>query len=236
MSSPPPYLYLLSHIAKALIKQAENEIAAKSEAAFPLAGIVVGLLLRGHAAFGDILFSRLNKKCPWVIPYFPSRGPQQPRAEYEKSTGQGADESTADYIVRMGGILTLYFSILQTPMTRLISALPSGAAPTPEQLVALVCPPLRLPAAWTWISHVLKDPLRSTPAAAHLINVWVNIASPELAKVYGPGQVGKILRAIKGEGIDGGLIKGDAESSRQQLGLAVEQWRAGEYPNGRTWE
>jgi nucleoporin GLE1 len=72
---PVAYCYLLSHLSKALIKQAEHEIAANTDAAFPLGRIVVGLLLRGHAAFGEVLFARLVKKCPWVVPYYPSRQP-----------------------------------------------------------------------------------------------------------------------------------------------------------------
>jgi nucleoporin GLE1 len=74
-SIPLPYAYLLSHLSKGLIKQAESEVSAKAEAAFPLARVVVGLLLRGHAALSDVLFARLVKKCPWVIPFYPSKLP-----------------------------------------------------------------------------------------------------------------------------------------------------------------
>ena len=75
LSQPPPkpYCYLSSHLSKALVKQATEEVSAKPDAAFPLGRVVTGLLLRGHAAFGDILFARLVKKCPWVIPFYPSR-------------------------------------------------------------------------------------------------------------------------------------------------------------------
>ena len=73
MNPPEPYLYLLSHTAKGLIKQAENEVNVKPDAAFPLARIVLGLLLRGHAVFGEILFARFVKKCPWVLPFYPPR-------------------------------------------------------------------------------------------------------------------------------------------------------------------
>lgn len=73
MSTPKPYAYLLSHLSKALIKQAETEVSAKAEAAFPLARVMVSLFLHGHAALGDVLFARLVKKCPWVVPYYPSK-------------------------------------------------------------------------------------------------------------------------------------------------------------------
>ena len=75
VASPLPlaYLYLLSHISKGLIRQAGTEVSAKQDAGFPLARIVLGLLLRGHAALGDVLMARLVKTCPLVVPYYPSR-------------------------------------------------------------------------------------------------------------------------------------------------------------------
>jgi nucleoporin GLE1 len=72
-NTPKPYAYLVSHLSKALIKQAESEVSAKAEAAFPLARVVLGLILRGHAALSDILFARFVKKCPWVVPFYPSK-------------------------------------------------------------------------------------------------------------------------------------------------------------------
>jgi len=70
---PIGYLYLLSHISKSLLHQAQNEVLAKAEAAFPLAKLVVGLMLRGHAALGEVLISRFVKKCPWVLPFYPAK-------------------------------------------------------------------------------------------------------------------------------------------------------------------
>jgi nucleoporin GLE1 len=74
-SFPPTYGYMLSHTSKALIKQAENEVSAKTEAAFPLGRVVLGLILRGHGAFATVFFARLVKKCPWIIPHYPVRAP-----------------------------------------------------------------------------------------------------------------------------------------------------------------
>lgn len=74
-TTPKSYAYMLSHFSKALIKQAESEVSAKAEAAFPLARVVAGLLLRGHGALGEVLFARLVKKCPWVVPFYPNKQP-----------------------------------------------------------------------------------------------------------------------------------------------------------------
>lgn len=75
-SSPTlSYLYLLSHLSKSLIKQAENEVNAHPESAYPLAKIVLGLCLSGHCLLGEVLMARLVKKCCWVVPYYPAKEP-----------------------------------------------------------------------------------------------------------------------------------------------------------------
>lgn len=75
---PLSYLYLLSHTSKGLIRQAAAEVSAKQDAAFPLARIVLGLMLRGHAALGEVLMARLVKKCPLVVPFYPTRQQVRP--------------------------------------------------------------------------------------------------------------------------------------------------------------
>jgi nucleoporin GLE1 len=67
------YFYMLSQTAKYVIQQAGSQVEANPSAAFPIARIIMGVMLRGHAAFGTVLYARLVKKCPWVVPYWPVR-------------------------------------------------------------------------------------------------------------------------------------------------------------------
>ena len=228
-----PYLYLLSHMSKSILKQAESEVSAKPDAAYPLARVVVLLLLQGHVAFGEILFARFVKKCPWVVPYYPSRVEGQSREEYEKSTGRGTDESAADYIGRMNGILTLYLAIVQTPLDSLLHAM--NTTPTPDQLANVITPPLRFPAAWSWLAHALRDPLPALFPTATLITTWIERVGAEVMRVYGKGQVMKIFQAIMEEGVEAGKIKGDSESARKQLRMALEQVSDLTSPPARHW-
>ncbi|WWC68076.1 uncharacterized protein I206_101995 [Kwoniella pini CBS 10737] len=234
---PKTYAYLLSHLAKALIKQAENEVSAKPDAAFPLARIVLGLLFRGHSALGEIVYTRFVKKCPWVVPYYPTRQTNQSRDEYEKSTGRGPDESIAEYISRMAGICTLYFAILQTPLSSIVPTI-ADSPPTPSQLESLIIPALRFPASWTWMALALKEPVPSYPPTAHLLSSWIDIVAHEAVRVFGRGQMSKIWEVIEREGLGEGLIKGDSEAARQKLRLTLEKWRQGQFevPKGRVWE
>ncbi|ORY21293.1 GLE1-like protein-domain-containing protein [Naematelia encephala] len=240
LSSTPPtaYLYLLSHLSKALIKQAESEVSAKPNAAFPLARIIHGLILRGHGAFGDILMARLVKKCPWVIPFYPAKQPDQSRESYEKSTGRALDESTSEYIQRMGGILILYFSIVQTCLTPLIPTIPSTPTPTPRQLLALYPAALRLPAGWTWLAYALRKPILASAPMASMLAIYVEVVAPAAAEVFGGLQVGKVLVAMKRDCVDRKRVKGESEADRQRLGILVDKWEkeGRRYLQGRDWE
>lgn len=160
---PPSCPTRRTFLAKAFIKQAVNEIVPKTEAALPLSDVVLGLLPRGHAALGEVLFARIVKRYPRAMPYYHAQRQGQCRKKYEKSTGRGVDESLGDYIARMGGILALYFAILQSSLSALVPTLP--APPTPDQLAALIPPVLRLLAAWD-VSNSSSRPRNTSPLRA----------------------------------------------------------------------
>ncbi|OWZ66618.1 hypothetical protein AYX14_05912 [Cryptococcus neoformans] len=232
---PKTYAYLLSHVSKVLITQAQSEITSKPASAFPLAKVVVGLMLRGHAALGDVLFARFVKKCPWVVPFYPAPQANQSREEYEKSTGRGTDESQHEYISRMSSICTLFFAILQTPLMPLIPTLPS--APTPEELDKLIPKPMRLTYAWMWLALALRGPMPASPPIAALLTTWIEIALAEVIRIYGKGQTDKLRESLERQGIQGGEIKGDGGMSRDKLGFVLDKWKSGEdmAMKGRDW-
>ncbi|WFD22056.1 Nuclear pore complex nucleoporin component [Malassezia equina] len=95
------YTWMLNHLSKCLIRQAEQEVAARQETAFPLARLVMGILLRGHAKLGDVFIARLVKKCPWVLGYVPERGTLT-EEEHRKLLGfKTHDETLQSYVSRM---------------------------------------------------------------------------------------------------------------------------------------
>ncbi|ODO08617.1 hypothetical protein L198_00349 [Cryptococcus wingfieldii CBS 7118] len=233
---PRPYAYLLSHISKVLISQAQSEITSKPASAYPLGKIVYGLMLRGHAALGDILFARFVKKCPWVVPFYPARQPNQSREEYEQSTGRGTDESSHEYISRMSSLSTLFFAILQTPIPSLISTLPTPL-PTPQQLEQLIPVPMRLSYAWTWMALALRDPMPASPPIATLVTTWLEIALAECISVYGRIQTDKIREVLEREGLQGGGLKGDGGMALDKLEFVLDRWRKGDDMalKGKDW-
>lgn len=136
----------------------------------------------------------------------------------------------------MGGITSLYFAILQTPLSTLVPTLPTK--PTPAQLPTLFNSPLRFPASWTWLANALRDPMAGMQPIAHLVTAWIEILGKEAILRFGEKQLEKVLTAMYTEGIEGGKVKGDGEAARERLSLVLQEWKAGglQYPKGRNWE
>lgn len=131
----------------------------------------------------------------------------------------------------MAGILTFYFAIVQTALPPLLQAGPPAfAQPTPEVLEAMFVEPLRLPAAWSWLAAIARTPLAGLDPAPLLVAVALEIVGPEMSRVYGQRQVGKVLMALAteglGEGMEGeGVLAIANVPARQRLRLMiVEQW------------
>ena len=82
-AAPEPYVWVLNNLAKALVKQAEQEVTAKLSTAYPLGRVVIGLLLRGHTELGEVLMARLVKKCFWLTGWWL---PKQPASKIRFTT------------------------------------------------------------------------------------------------------------------------------------------------------
>ena len=136
----------------------------------------------------------------------------------------------------MAGIASLYFAILQTPLSSLVPTLPT--VPIPAQLPTLILEPFRFPISWTWLSNACRDPMPAMEPTAQLITAWIETLGKEAIRVFGQKQVGKVLDVVYIAGIEGGKIKGDSEAARQRLGLILQAWKADgiDYPKGRDWE
>ncbi|GAA99036.1 uncharacterized protein L969DRAFT_84222 [Mixia osmundae IAM 14324] len=182
-ATPACYDWLCNHLSKSLIAQAETEITSRREVAFPLARIVLGLILAGHDRFGSVLMARLVKKCFWITAAFPPKASAMTEEEHQKLLGYrpaSAGESSIQYASRQAGILTLWAAIVQTsPMEQ-----PPGPARSTEQL-ALVPKELRPAAAWRWLVLVLKTPLVGLEPIPQMLHVVLEVAGKTLSEAYG---------------------------------------------------
>jgi len=194
------YYWTLNHLAKCLIRQAEQEVAAKQDTAFPLARLVLGLTLLEHTALGEVLMARLVKKCPYVLGYLPPREEGEADAAYRKRLGFKDEESVQMYTNRMSGIAALYFACLQTRLGSVAQVLPATGSVPVAQLAERVPACLQPSRLWTWQVRCTTPPLTQQALVPALWCVFLEVAGPGVLERYGR-QGAKLWRLLLQEGV-----------------------------------
>ncbi|SPC60715.1 related to GLE1 - RNA export mediator [Ustilago sp. UG-2017b] len=221
------YTWILNHLSKCLIRQAEQEVAAKQDTAYPLARVVVWLILLGHVELGDVLMARLCKKCPWVIPAWPGRRKEMDEATYRKVMGyKSADETTENYSNRMNGISAFYFAILQT-----VPSAPPGASTLDLERIPVH---LRSTTLWRWSVRALTPSMAGVAFLDHPMcpstwAVFIEIAGTYALKLYGK-QMRKVFELLLRDGLQGkkaGWLQQDkpyVKAATVRLELLLTDW------------
>lgn len=215
------YIWVLNHLTKCLIRQAEQEVAVKFDTAYPLARVVIWLLLDGHAELGNVLMARLVKKSCWCLGYVPAKTAEQDDAAYSKAVGRASpDETSVQFVTRQSGILAFYFAICQTaPVT------PTGVGAE----VSLVPAHLRMVALWTWQARCVTPPMTRHAIVPSLWATLIEVAGDRVLTTYGR-QASKVWTLLYQQGIMAAraefvkLEDGKAASGRLQL--LLEDWKA----------
>ncbi|KAK0536012.1 Nuclear pore complex nucleoporin component [Tilletia horrida] len=235
-ANPAIYTWILNHLAKCLIRQAEQEVAAKLSTAFPLARVVVWLIFSGHSELGDVLMARLVKKCCYLVGCWPAKRETQSDAEYRKQLGRpSSEETTHAFNSRMSGIFALYCAILQTVPTAPPTA-SGGQAPLNLELMPAQFRTERL---WIWQARALNKPMSDHPLTPTLLATCFEVAGKRAQAYYGR-QMAKLWRVLLVEGIRGhraGFVSkyvgpgvdpnaedGGAKAASARLQLLLEEW------------
>ncbi|KAH8917430.1 GLE1-domain-containing protein [Atractiella rhizophila] len=199
------YIFCLNTLSKLLINQVNVEAKTEALVAYPLAKVVIGLLLLGHVELGNVLMARLNKKCFWICGYFPKKPSAMEDAVYSKMLGQVEGEDKLEYQLRMASFVTFYAAICQTlPAHVPIPNLPPSAA-------ANVPPHFRPSAAWKFIVNSIDKPMSAYSPTALLLHSMLETAGTTLMEVYGR-QFQKLLELLFVEGLEGGKSEFPASS------------------------
>ncbi|KAI0071307.1 hypothetical protein K474DRAFT_1669133 [Panus rudis PR-1116 ss-1] len=170
------YTALLSSLAKAILLQAETEVTAEKRSAGPLAQVAVNMLwtLEG---FADIFWAKLCQRAGgWPVPAVvpptdvdgsPLTGPTRSKAlGYLSQDGQ--QEPQSEYLIRVGGIMRVYFHIL--------------FANTPRPLDPL----FRLPRYWSYFARMLSEPaLLLTSVAPEMLHTALEVGGPFAHEIWG---------------------------------------------------
>ncbi|KAH7926574.1 hypothetical protein BV22DRAFT_1118778 [Leucogyrophana mollusca] len=223
--SPPlpsdVYFALLSSLSKAILLQAETEVTAEKRSAIPLAQ-VAALLLGKLEGFADIFFAKLVQRCggwpiPSVIPSTDSDGSawsnENDRTKamgYRTSDGQ--KESLSEYVMRVSGIMRVYFLILVAPVRQPLDKM------------------FQLPRFWAYFARIMGDArLLDTAVAAEVIHAALDVGGLEARSVWGQQWVKLLELLYEGatKGIGGGKTLGgqspEGKAARMRVQLEIER-------------
>ena len=134
----------------------------------------------------------------------------------------------------MNGIASFYFAILQSSFSAIVPTLP--APPTPEQLQIVIIPELRLPRAWTWMHAILQPRMVTHAPVATLVGSWFTICGRDIGRVYGAGQLRKLMEVVR-EHV--GELGGESTASRERTGMLIGDYLGQGHvppPGGKNWE
>ncbi|GBE84307.1 hypothetical protein SCP_0602850 [Sparassis crispa] len=186
----PVYYALLSSLSKALLQQAEMEVAVEKRSAKPLAEIAVRMMLY-FDGFPDVFWAKLcqyagNWVVPFPLPFIDYDGMPLEGDERAKAQGRRPDETVAEFIARVSGIMRVFFHILCT---------------TPENALDTV---YRLPRYWAYFARMLQQPkLLESPIAPELMLVALDVGDTMPRDMWGQQWV-KMLEVLY-EGVTVGL-------------------------------
>ncbi|TIB34261.1 hypothetical protein E3P84_01867 [Wallemia ichthyophaga] len=239
--SSPAYTWLLNHLSKCLLRQAETEVSAKSSTAFPLARLVMSLSLNEHPRLAEILMGRMVKKACWTIPYYPTKSDGENEEAYKRRVGRkNASETTVQYNDRMSGILALYFAILQTRVStdNLVLSGDQARNATQDDLVSRIPPQFRFGMCWTWLAHALRPPLPTLATIPQLLATFFEILGQPWQIAFGE-QARKVLRLLKTVIDDDNAWASNSEANLTRIRLLLDKWSSGlplSGVEGRSWE
>lgn len=122
--------------------QAETEVSARAVTAIPLAKVTINILTHVEF-FSDVLYARMVQRTGgWAIPMPVRKPPDMSEVDYMKLRGYRTErEGQKEFETRVTGIMTLYFAILNSPVSH---PLPPLWAP---------------PRFWTYTTRLVSTPV-----------------------------------------------------------------------------
>jgi len=166
-----------------IVDAGSQQVASQHESAFTYAAVAVGVWA-DHEDVGQLLLAHFHKQCPYTVPYYPPKLPNQTNQEYYSCLGYRYEGDTIEeqdkFLSRMQGMIRLYAAIL-------ISPLPGRSQPSPHGVEH----------GWAWLSRSLNlDPWPDI--TANCIHIFLEVAGHTLWRAYGP-QFLKLLQLLVSE-------------------------------------
>ena len=171
----------------------------QSGVTYALAQVVIALLCSDHEELAEILMARLVKRCPYVLPFHPSRG-SLTTEEFGKLVGRKVLEPSISYNQRMSGIVSLYAAIVQTSPSTVPNLL---SRPMTSQHIP---PYFRPEGGWKWYAVILRPPLPLLDLTPLLLYHFLRITGERFHSLYGHQYI-KVVQAIVTQGTNGDVVK-----------------------------
>eukprot|EP00088_Acartia_fossae_P004289 TRINITY_DN1182_c0_g1_i4.p1 TRINITY_DN1182_c0_g1~~TRINITY_DN1182_c0_g1_i4.p1 ORF type:complete len:904 (-),score=267.21 TRINITY_DN1182_c0_g1_i4:84-2795(-) len=106
--------YCTALLAKKIVRQGEDVVSSKAEAAFPIAGVALSLWDK-FPDFGKLLQAYFFEFCPLLAPYYPAKQPGQSEKDFFVSLGYKYEKEVMEpqdkYLKRMTGLACLYSAL-----------------------------------------------------------------------------------------------------------------------------
>jgi len=202
----------LSSLAKAILLQAETEVTAEKRSAKPLAQLTLNSI-NALDGFGAVFWAKLCQRTGgWAIP-----APVPPKdadgTPFTPSTRMKAsglrEETSADYVARVAGIMRVYFSLLLL---------------TPSSPLSREFHTSRL---WVFIARLVGQPaLLQSSLATELLSVALEVGGSHARNVWGSQWIKLVALLYEGVTTDPSPLGGsgpDGRASRVRLQLEIER-------------
>jgi hypothetical protein len=197
--------YVGHTMATKFIEQAETQVSLHPPSAFPY-GQVAADLIGSLPSFRRAIMTLMCQKCPYVVPRYPPRLPNQSEAEYKQSLGYKMlgdtfeDEST--YTERMSGIIMLYAAMVQSKPLR-----PNVTNPYDAKY------------AWSWLEAILQ--MKPRPITPYLLAAFLEIAGYRFSQEF-PKEFRAKMEFVQKQFIP--MIPAESVASKTRLKIFIDRY------------
>ncbi|EEB08682.1 RNA export factor Gle1 [Schizosaccharomyces japonicus yFS275] len=202
------YRWVLNFFCKGVVRQAEAEVSVNTVSAYPLASVCLKLCAM-HPSLFDMLIARLQKKCPWVIPYvYDTTTEEGMKKAGFKRMSDGRWEQHTTYNERQCGIFAVYAAMI---------ALDTSLAPAGWKFFARILnitpPPVQM----------IQTSLERGQTICAIVTTFLDVAGKAMIRLY-KRQAEKLIIAACSEGYVG---KQGGQSQYARLRIVGEDWTQG---------
>lgn len=187
------YKWILNFVSKAIVSQAETEVAVSPSSSVPLANLSLNLMCE-FPELTEFLLARFVKKCPYVIGYTCEIGTEEGRLRMGWKRHEDKKwEDDITYDERMGGMCTLFSVITRLPLTQFYYNTHRHPVPIAH--------------SWTLVARCLNTDAQLTTNTHYIVMAtWWEACAEQLQQAYGK-QADKVFQLLLEQWVPSGVGK-----------------------------